>query len=136
MEINQDYILAAAYLFEQNRGIQHRDEEKSLIVRVGIRKSDEKTIAKKLYEFVETNAAQGDSLVGSAVWALGKRCDTTYRSLFERVMAGSIDSDSNALFQSMLALENLDIKLFDGSASLMEVQRNREIALNYLSQNT
>jgi len=78
----------------------------------------------------------GHAAVGMAVWALGKLRDPELKPLFEEVLEHHLERDPNALFQSLIALQNLGIRMPDEEQGLSvhEVERNRILARSYRLQ--
>ncbi|MBU0678777.1 MAG: hypothetical protein KJ626_11750 [Verrucomicrobia bacterium] len=71
--------------------------------------------------------------VGPAVWALGKLSDPKYHDLFDRVLAAQLDGDGEALYQALIALNNLgEMEQYQSWAGF-EVQENRCRARAYLA---
>ena len=135
MKIDRNYLSAAAFLFEQARGIEIGNHEKEVINSEGLKPSQVLSIANDIKEFVESNLVAGNDLLGAAIWALGKRADNSDVSFLENVLAKVIESDSGAAYQTMIALENAGINIFGGSSNLQDVEHNKEIGRNYLARN-
>ncbi len=75
------------------------------------------------------------SIVGSAVFALGKRSEPDLIPCFIEVMRAHLDRDAGVLYQAMIALDNLDVQVFPGrdSMSLHDEDENRAAAAAFLA---
>lgn len=73
---------------------------------------------------------------GMAVWALGKLRDPELRPLFDEVLEHHLERDPNVLFQALMALRNLGIRVpgDEQGLSVHEVERNRILARSYRLQ--
>jgi succinyl-diaminopimelate desuccinylase len=73
---------------------------------------------------------------GMAVWALGKLHDPALKPVFDEVLDHHLERDPNVLFQAMMALQNLGIRMPGDpqGMSILEVERNRILARSYRLQ--
>jgi hypothetical protein len=88
----------------------------------------------ELVRFVEAQPDHPN--VPTAVWALGKLFDKELKPLFEEVLRHHVEGDSGALYQAIIALDNLDVDFPEahGSYSLDDVEKNRRMARAYLER--
>jgi hypothetical protein len=70
---------------------------------------------------------------GLAVWALSKLRDPGLKALLDEVLDHHLEGDPNILFQTLVALQNLGIRIPGGEQGLAihEVERNRSLARSY-----
>ncbi|HYH98290.1 M20 family metallopeptidase [Hyalangium sp.] len=73
---------------------------------------------------------------GLAVWALGKLHYPGLKPLFDEVLEHHLERDPNLLYQALIALQNLGIRLpgEEQGMSVYEVERNRVMARSYRLQ--
>jgi hypothetical protein len=78
----------------------------------------------------------GDSAVGSIYWALGKVGDPALRDFFIAALREQLNRNPGAVFQVMVALDNLGERIFGErrSRSIDDVVENRKAAEQYLAQ--
>lgn len=76
------------------------------------------------------------SPTGMAVWALGKCLDAELRPLFIEAMESFVDHNPAALYQAMIALQDLGEDPFAGRGELAvtDVDQNVRDARNYLAR--
>jgi hypothetical protein len=90
-------------------------------------------LADALTHFVET-ADPTDSLIGSAVWALGKRHDPALQSFFITVLRRTYRVNPSAGYQCLAVLSVTDPNILPGGGSVMEEDRNTRLAADYLER--
>lgn len=75
-------------------------------------------------------------LTTSAIWALGKCYQAELTPYFVNLLREYLSKDPGVLYQTMIALDNLDENVFDGrnSASLKEERENQVLAAAYLKR--
>jgi len=129
--MDKNTIEAAAYLFEQANGNVLDDYEKKLLADTGLENALTEDIVSKLIEFVE-QAKPTESQVGYAIWALGKRFDPDLKKFFFSWLKRALDSNPNALWQTIIALDNLEEDILPGGGSVHDEERNRQLAEEYL----
>ena len=136
MLLTQDYITAAAFLFEQARGYPHDEYETAMIQSQGLDLADPNLIAKELVDAVKSSSC--DVLIrGPVYWALGKRYDETLLEFFRSSLRFESASGTEAAWEVMIALRNLGEPIFDETRSgygCDEEDMNRADALRYLQQ--
>jgi len=111
-QITESAILDAVELFERDRTASPE-------------------LATALQRFAR-DAEVSDPLVGTAIWALGKRFDTELKSFFVDMLERTYQTNPHAGYQCMIALDNLNEDILPGGGSAMEIQRNTGLAEAYL----
>ena len=132
MNINQDKISAAASIFEQENGSQIDDYDKELISCSGFDLHNPDAVEKVICGFIESNIERGHELLGSAIFAIGKRFKASNKEYLQSILERIIEHDIDAAYQTMIALDNIGEEIFHGSASLLEKEKNYELGKEYL----
>ena len=70
----------------------------------------------------------------SAVWALGKLADPSTLSPLREVLEKIVQEDNGALYQTLIALDNLGEEVFPTGSSSINDGNNRKIAIEYLDK--
>ena len=75
-------------------------------------------------------------LTGSAIWALGKSYQKELTPYFVNLLREYLDQDSGVLYQTMIALDNLEENVFDGrnSVSIKDEYENQMLAAAYIKR--
>jgi len=91
-------------------------------------------LVRGLVEAVE--GAPTSSRSGPLVWALGKRFDGGMRPLFLRLLRANVDGDPDVLYQTIIALSNLEEPALADVAilSVHDRDENRRLALRILER--
>ena len=135
MNIDQNLISAAAYIFEQENGVKLSDDEIRDVENSELNCVTPDEIENILKNYIEENVNKGGVLLGSAIFALGKRFNSNNKAFFISILKRLIESDIDSAYQSMIALENIGERIFFGSASLLEKERNYKLGIEYLEKN-
>jgi hypothetical protein len=133
MRIPTEAINAAAYVFEGANGNTLGEWQISEIDQYGLRNVDVTALATELVRIVE---AETPDSKGHAYWALGKKVDASLLPFFRKQLGLELGRDIEAVYQIMIALDNLDEPVFaDGgtSHSSSDYERNRDCAQRYLA---
>ncbi len=139
----QDALLNAAFLFEKatllrgGKGAMEFATSKGWPREVMEQATPPQQIhrlCEALIRFVERNLDH--SAVGPAVFALGKALEPGARPVFDRVLEHHLERDGAALYQALIALDNLGVLLpgSTGHWSISETQHNQDVASRYLAQ--
>ena len=134
MNIDQNLISAAAYIFERENGLKLSDYEIRDIEDSELDGVSPDKLENIIKNFIEENIEKGGALLGSAIFALGKRCNSNNKVFFINILKRLIESDIDSAYQTMIALENIGEKIFLGSANLLEKERNYKLGIDYLEK--
>ena len=135
MQLDDDKILAAAWVFEQARGRQLEQIEIEEIEQANLSNCDPDELANQLVACLQDGRSLTADLRCSAYWALGKRGDTALISFFRKALATEIERDPQVAYPVMVALDDLGEAVFDASRegnSIVEVDLNKRDAKAYL----
>ena len=113
-EMTEEAVLDAVDLFERDRTASPE-------------------LAEALRMFAE-RSDPSDPLVGTAVWALGKRFDAGLKPFFIAMLERTYKVNPDAGFQCMIALDNLDEDILPEGGSVGETERNIRLAESYLKR--
>ncbi len=142
-EAVQEVLLNAAFLFEKatlsTTGQDPEDFARSMgwppeVIEQETSEAGGRQLRDALIRFIRR--WQENPAAGMAVWALGKLRDPELKSLFEEVLEHHLERDPNVLFQALIALQNLGIRMpgDEQGMSVHEVERNRILARSYRMQ--
>jgi succinyl-diaminopimelate desuccinylase len=142
-EDSQEVLLNASFLFEKAAlvasGKDPEDFARSMgwppeVIGQEVSEAGERQLRDALIRFVRRRMEHPE--MGMAVWALGKLHDPELRALFDEVLEHHLERDPNALYQALIALQNLGIRLpgEEQGMSVYEVERNRGMARSYRLQ--
>lgn len=73
-------------------------------------------------------------LDASCAWALGKFSGEDVKETLFRVLESNLNGDMHVLFQALIGLQNVGIKVFEISGSSDEYEVNRQIAARLLEE--
>lgn len=132
-DMDKKTIEAAASLFEQANGNVLDDYEKKLLADTGLENAQPEDVVSQLIEFVE-NARPTEPGIGFAIWALGKRFDPHLKKFFISCLKRALDPNPNALWQTIIALDNLEEEILPGGGAVHDEERNRQLAEDYLKR--
>ena len=136
MEIDSQFLTAAAFRLEAARGVRHSDFETEIIAEAGLDTTPPDDLARTLWDWLATTGADSP-LRSSAYWALGKRHDPRDLTSLVAVLHRELPRDADAVYQILIALENLGEPVFPPehrAHSSRDHDSNRAAAQRYLSQ--
>jgi hypothetical protein len=139
---NGDLLLDVAYAFEKHRGLGKTATGNlgwtEKIIRTDFSDNDIALLKVDLVQFIQNNLAHPEA--GTAIWALGKLIDASLKPTLIAILQQQItqNADAFAMFQTMIALENLGENLFGDmvSRSILDAKENRALAEDYLRRTT
>ncbi len=132
-----DYLYAAAYFFERERGRPMDDAELACIRDEGLDQAGSTELRRVLEQGLVSGgwSANERSL---ACFALGKTFDSTLTPLLQRQLRIEWEERSCAVYQIMICLSDLGEEVFatdrGGSLSSMDVELNLRDAEAYLNR--
>lgn len=101
--------MAAARLFEKENGKSLDEFDNQAIESTGLMDIDPSNAVLQVKVFLEQVEA-GNPLTGTAIFALGKRFDPGLKVFFIKMLRKILDINSHAVYQTLIALNNLDEK--------------------------
>ncbi len=129
-------LLAAAFKFEHERGVALDDHDHALIAWAGFDQVPIVDIVSQLLASIET-VLRPAGVKCTGYWALGKLYSDELLPFFRQALAVEINDDREAVYQLLIALDNLNEPVFgadrSGSYSSSETDLNLRDAHNYLS---
>lgn len=129
-------IVAAAYLFDKANGNKLTEFEADEIERHGLSEIDPELVARELRSTVCEDYKTNSTYRQHAYWALGKLFDANLIPFFKERLAEELRRDLIAVYQILIALDNLEQPVFsegrDGSVAMHEYEMNRADAKAYL----
>lgn len=136
MRIPESSITAAAFLFESLRGATLRSHELGEIRKAGLDDVDPELLARELKSLIASEH-KGDSRDRQqAYWALGKKLDHVLIPFYQAQLRLELRRDMFAVYQIMIALQDLDESIFDphrSGYSCHDYELNRLDAERYLN---
>ena len=133
MKITNDSLIAAMFLFEKENGIKLDQNSIQEIEKEGLAKENPLDLVTAIKNYIELSPNE-DPLLGTAIFALGKRYDKNLKRFFVKILRRLLDSNPHALFQALIALNNLEENALPDDASATEYELNRKFAINYLKR--
>lgn len=137
MKLSYDQFDVAAYVFEKSNGNSKTAYEEKMIAESALSDLDPKDLEKIIVDGLNARLYKETKIRTSAYWALSKRFNPDLIPNFKEWLALEIENKNDvALFQLMIALDNLKEAIFrkDRSVySIEEVEHNLEDARDYLS---
>ena len=136
MEIDSQFLTAAAFRFEAARGVRHSDFETEIITELELDTIAPDDLAHTLWDWLGGKGADSP-LRSSAYWALGKRHDPRDLTSLVAVLHRELPRDADAVYQILIALENLGEPVFppeQRGRSSRDHESNRAAAQRYLNQ--
>jgi hypothetical protein len=138
MRISIDLFPAIAFLFARANGNKLGEYEQGELEKCGLSKADPDQLAEQLLQAIEDDDSCDATLRGASYSALGKRFDKSLLPFFRRSLRRELARDMHAIYQIMIALDNLNEPIFsearDGGYSSSEIDLNRTDAEGYLAQ--
>lgn len=133
----QDYLHAASYFFERERGRSMDDFEQSCIEVEGLDRADSTELRNEVQELLASGTLPAEER-SMACFALGKTFDPAFKPLFQRQLRGELARGSCAVYQLLICLHDLGESVFgddrDGSFSAIDVELNLRDAEAYLTR--
>lgn len=133
MKITNNSLIAAMFLFEKENGNELDQGSIRDIEKEGLMGADPLEIAGSIVKFLES-APNDDPLLGTAIFALGKRYDPSLKGFFVEMLRRTLDNNPDALYQTLVALDNLEDNILKGYGSFNEYERNKRLAEDYLKK--
>jgi len=129
----EEDTLAAAFIFERENGRQLSTIDQSVVESSHFSQLTTDQVEKELMESVGKLLDSNTALVGSCLWALGKRTKNPDIHYFKSVLKVLVDSDIEAAYQALIALSNFgELSMGDSAAS--DHERNYKFAKEYLAK--
>lgn len=92
-----------------------------------------KKLVRLLEKIIENNKT--NHICATAIWAIGKLCDRKYEGYFIKLLKEFRQSDYQSMYQTMIALDNINIKIFeDKSANLFDKEVNLNLVDKFLDK--
>ncbi len=133
MEITNDSLNAAMFLFEKANGNKLDPNSIQDIEREGLAKINPLDLVTAIKNYIES-VPDDDPLLGTAIFALGKRYDKNLKRYFRKLLRRLLDSNPHALFQVLIALNNPEENALPDDGSVTEYEQNRKYAIDYLKR--
>ena len=136
MEIDSQFLTAAAFRFDAARGVRHSDFETEIITELELDTIAPDDLAHTLWGWLGGEGADS-SLRSSAYWALGKRRDPRDIAPLVAALRRELPRDADSVYQILIALENLGEPVFppeQRGRSSRDHESNRAAAQHYLAQ--
>jgi hypothetical protein len=136
MRFPEDAIPAAAFLFESHRGLSLGPHEVAAIQQSGLEATDPETLAHELKRMIAAENKADSRDRQQAYWALGKKRDPSLIPFFRDRLSLELRRDMIAVYQIMIALEDLDEPIFTQERSgraMDDYELNRRDAERYLA---
>lgn len=133
MTHSDDFLGAAGFAFEKQRGVRLSSYEVNEIEAAGLVDADCEHLADIIWASLEEPQIEDYRI--SAYWALGKRWRETDVPKFIETLRRELPRSGHAVFQILVALENCGEEPFDPrrtGRSISEVELNRADAIAYL----
>ncbi len=132
-------LLAAAYVFERDRGVTPGAFElDTLKEQADISRRDPEEIAAWLKGEISGGSLSDPEMECTAFWALGKRSCADDRAFLREELKRRIDGEPSVIHQILIALENCGEGVFpegrEGAVSSREVALNLRDARDYLKK--
>lgn len=131
----ENALAAAAFLFEGLNGHSLGSFEKSEIDKCDLAATDPEKISGAIRMAIEQDHKSSSTYRQTAYWALGKLHDPGLLPFFEKQLHLELQRDLLAVYQIMIALDNLDEPVFSDErpgSTAHEYDRNREDARRWL----
>ena len=130
--LDEEDIRAGALVFERESGIEIGSDNERVITNSLFSNSEPDQVECQLKACIEECMEINTKLVGTSIWALGKRPKAFDVNYFKNLLSLLIESDMEAAFQALIVLSTHgDLHL--PSADIFEKEKNYEIAKAYLS---
>ena len=141
MEIERGHFEAIGYIFEKANGRGHDGFEDGQIAQSPFRHATPDGLAERIVDILDEGPDHDARYRTAAYWALSKREDHGLLPKFQRwLRREAAEKDPAAVFQLMIALDNLDEPIFaedrDGSYSALEEALNLRDAGRYLEDDS
>ena len=133
MKITNDSLMAAMYLFEKENGNELDQSSIRDIQKEGLADANPHDLVNSIISYLDS-ATDDDPLLGTAIFALGKLYDSSLKGLFVEMLRRSLDNNPHALYQTLVALDNLEQNVLPGGGSFNEYERNKRLAKDYLKR--
>lgn len=121
------------FLFEKENGRELDQGSIRAIEKEELAGADPPEIAGLIIKFLESSP-NDDPLLGTAIFALGTRYDPSLKGLFVKMLRRTLDNNPHALYQTLVALDNLDGNVLQGDSCLNEYEQNKRLAEDYLKR--
>ena len=131
MKITNDSLIAAGVLFEKENGNELDQYSIRLIEKEGLTNSDPSELTNSIINYLKS-ASNDDPLLESGIFALSKRYDSNLKDLFVEMLRRTLDANPNALYQALIALDNLEENVLPDGGCINEYERNKRLAEKYL----
>ena len=139
MHLNKKQLEAATYIFEKDNGPEHGEYEANAIDEAAIYSFSNEQLEKFIVDSLSSDLYIIEADRTMAYWALSKRFNKNLIPFFTERLAFELEKDcSNALFQLMIALDNLEEPVFNKDRSgyaFDEIELNVKDASHYLKSN-
>lgn len=127
-----DFTIAALRLEQHYSNINNEDVLRSLGFDVNNSPSIY-TLEKSLEEYAHHHSSNENSVIGPAVFALGKTCKRQYLGLYQTIMKAFIEKDITVTYQAGIAIENLGVSIFQSVSPFEDTELVKRKAMEYLS---
>jgi len=137
MKITDSQLEAVGYLFEQANGNELGSVESSIVKSSGLMNCDLEEITKGIIDLLNGHERRLVKVRIAAYWALSKKYDRDLLPLLQKWLQTELaKKETDAVFQLMIALDNLEEPIFgedrDGGYSSRDVGLNLRDADKYL----
>ena len=134
MQINKNILMAAVFLIEQEHGNVLGEYELNAIKESGLNGLALDEIINSIKNFINSNLSSKEELFNTAIFVLGKKHDPELKGFFITILKNTIDSNIEAAYQTMIALDNLNEPILNDSCSITEHELNYKLGKQYLEK--
>lgn len=124
--------MAAVFLIEQEHGNVLGEYELNAIKESGLNNLTLGEITRSIKNFINSDLSSKEELFNTAIFALGKKRDPELKAFFIAILKSTIDSNIEAAYQAMIALDNLNEPILTNSSSITEHELNYKLGKEYL----
>ena len=141
MELSNDQLEEAAYIFEKANGHEHSEYEQKLIDNSDLKYINSEDLERMIVYALDTGIYDGTTDRISAYWALGKRFNEALVPAFKKWLQKEVElNDAQAVYQLLISLGNIGESVFnpdrEGGSAYWESDLNMRDAKDYLSKNS
>ncbi len=137
MTLSKKDLEACAYLFEFENGNTQQDFRQEIVAASNVHDKEISELEAIIVSGIENELYPEEALRTTAYWALSKRFKSALVPFFNMCLQEEFEERNNdALFQVMIALDNLEVPVFNSNRSgysSFEVDLNYRDAKEYLN---